>query len=118
LTENHKHFKYKNFTVIEKMKISSSLRYKADFQDRGCFIYFKNGRTKLFSSEHNTEIKGKEAVLLKCGSNFLEILQNSNNETLETIVIHLFPALLKEIYKDELPTTIVKHLKRLKSMKS
>lgn len=117
LTQDHTYFKYKDFTIVEKMKISSPLKYEAIFQDRGCFIYFKNGNTKLLSSEHNTEISGKEAVLLKCGSNFLEILQKNNSEELETIVIHLFPELLKEIYKNEIPTAIIKRNNGKQSLK-
>ncbi|WP_051477679.1 helix-turn-helix domain-containing protein [Aquimarina pacifica] len=99
------------------MKVRTPLKYEAIFQDRGCFIYFKNGNTKLLSSEHNTEIRGKEAILLKCGSNFLEILQKNNDEELETIVIHLFPELIKEIYKNEIPTTIIKRTNSEQSIK-
>lgn len=99
------------------MKVSTPLKYKAIFQDRGCFIYFKNGNTKLLSSEHNTEIKGKEAILLKCGSNFLEILQKNNTEELETIIIHLFPELLKAIYKNEIPTSIINRTNSNQSLK-
>ena len=99
------------------MRVSTPLKYEAIFQNRGCFIYFKNGNTKLLSSEHNTEIRGNEAVLLKCGSNFLEILQKNKHEELETIIIHLFPELLKEIYKNELPTSIVKRTNRAQSLK-
>lgn len=117
MTQDHKSFKYKDFTIVEKLTVSTPLKYEAIFQDKGCFIYFKNGNTKLLSSEHNTEIKGKEAVLLKCGSNFLEILQNNTNEELETIVIHLFPELLKEIYKNEIPTAIVKRTESEQSLK-
>ncbi|WP_299440305.1 AraC family transcriptional regulator [uncultured Aquimarina sp.] len=117
MTQDHKYFKYKDFKIIEKIKVSTPLKYEAIFQDRGCFIYFKNGNTKLLSSEHNKEIKGKEAVLLKCGSNFLEILKKNNNEELETIVIHLFPELLKEIYKNEIPTAIVKRSNSEQSLK-
>ncbi|KQC29462.1 helix-turn-helix domain-containing protein [Flagellimonas eckloniae] len=117
MTQDHKSFKYKDFTIVEKLTVSTPLKYEAIFQDKGCFIYFKNGNTKLLSSEHNTEIKGKEAVLLKCGSNFLEVLQNNTNEELETIVIHLFPELLKEIYKNEIPTAIVKRTESEQSLK-
>lgn len=117
MNQNYKYFKYKDFTIIEKMKVSKPLKYEAIFQNKGCFIYFKNGNTKLLSSEHNKEIRGKEAVLLKCGSNFLEILQKNNNEELETIVIHLFPELLKEIYKNEIPTAIVKRTNSKQSLK-
>lgn len=99
------------------MRASKSFKYEAVFQDRGCFIFFKNGNTKLLSSEHKADIKGQEAVLLKCGSNFLEILKNNKSEALETITIHLFPELLKEIYKGELPTAIINRGKGDQSIK-
>lgn len=117
MNQDYKYFKYKDFTIIEKMKVSTPLKYEAIFQNKGCFIYFKNGNTKLLSTEHNTEIRGKEAVLLKCGSNFLEILKKNSNEELETIVIHLFPELLKEIYKNEIPIAIVERSNNKQSLK-
>ncbi len=46
----------KSSRLLKKMKTSTPLKYEAIFQDRGSFIYFKNGNTKLLSSGHNTKI--------------------------------------------------------------
>ncbi|MFK7936489.1 MAG: helix-turn-helix domain-containing protein [Saprospiraceae bacterium] len=83
-------------------------RYEAIFQNSGCFIYFKEQAPKLLSSENNIQMNAKEAVLLKCGNHFLDLLREKNNEEVEVIAVHLFPEVLKKLYIGELPAVIKK----------
>ncbi|MFK7946920.1 MAG: helix-turn-helix domain-containing protein [Saprospiraceae bacterium] len=101
-------FKYRKQVLIEKIKIRPPFRYEAIFQNSGCFIYFKNQAPKLLSAENNIQIKEKEAVLLKCGNHFLDLLREKENGEVEVIVIHLFPEVLKKLYIGELPAIIEK----------
>lgn len=101
-------FEYQGIVLIEKIKISTPLKYDATFQNRGCFIYFKERGPKLLSPENNVQLKGQEAVLLKCGSHFLDILKQTNDEEIEVIIIHLYPDLLKKLYIKELPALLKK----------
>jgi AraC-like DNA-binding protein len=105
-------FKYQNQVLIEKIKILTPFRYEAIFQNSGCFIYFKDRGPKLLSSEANTQMNSNEAVLLKCGSHFLELLRKTEEEEVEVIVIHLYPEILKNIYIGELPSIIKKQSNR------
>lgn len=101
-------FKYQDYVIIEKVKIKTPLKYDATFQNRGCFIYFKERGPKLLSSENNSQINGHEAVLLKCGSHFLDIIKKADNEEIEVIIIHFYPELLKKLYIKELPSLLKK----------
>lgn len=101
-------FKYQNQVLIEKIKILTPFRYEAIFQNSGCFIYFKNQGPKLLSSEVNTQLKSNEAVLLKCGNHFVDLLRETNEEQVEVIVVHLYPDILKKLYIGELPAIIEK----------
>ena len=101
-------FKYRNQILIEKIRIRTPFRYETTFQNSGCFIYFKEQGPKLLSSENNVQIKEKEAVLLKCGNHFLDLLRKRDTDEVEVIVIHLFPEVLKKLYISELPAIIEK----------
>lgn len=101
-------FEYQDIVLLEKMKISTPLKYEAIFQNKGCFIYFKEKGPKLLSSENSVQLKGREAVLLKCGNHFLDILNETDEEEVEVIIMHLYPDLLKNIYIKELPALLGK----------
>ena len=101
-------FKYQNQVLIEKVKILPPFRYEAIFQNTGCFIYFKEQGPRLLSSEVNTRLKGNEAVLLKCGNHFVDLLRETKDDLVEVIVVHLFPELLKKLYTGDLPEIIKK----------
>ena len=101
-------FKYQDQVLIEKIKILPPFRYEAIFQNSGCFIYFKEQGPQLLSSEVNTKLKGNEAVLLKCGNHFLDLLRETKDEQVEVIVIHLYPEVLKKLYTGDIPAIIKK----------
>lgn len=101
-------FEYQDQVLIEKVMIRTPFKYEGNFQNRGCFIYFKDRAPKLLSSENNVQMKSQEAVLLKCGTHFLDLLQKKDDETVEVIIIHLFPEILKKLYVKDLPALIEK----------
>lgn len=103
-------FKYQGRALIEKVSITAPYRMKAFFQDQGCFLYFKESESgfNFLSSEENAQIEGNEAVLLRCGSYFLDLLQEVEQDKVEVYAVHLFPDILKKLYVDELPEIIEK----------
>ncbi len=101
-------FNYQGQVLIEKMTIQSPFHYEAMFQDRGCFIYFKETGPRLLSSDNNKQLQGNEAVLLKCGSHFIDLLKNAEEDMVEVLVVHFFPEILKKLYATKLPEIITK----------
>lgn len=108
-------FQYQDKIIIEKIVMQAPFRYEAIFENSGCFIYFKDRAPKLLSSELNVHVNSKEAVLLKCGSHFLDILKATDDNRIEAIAFHLYPDLLKKLYTGELPTIIEKGSNRTDS---
>ena len=49
-------------------------------------VYFKQRGSKLLSSEVNEQLNGNEAVLLKCGSHFIDLLRDTNDDQVEVVV--------------------------------
>tara|TARA_R110000868_G_scaffold37111_2_gene131299 strand:+ start:7356 stop:8192 length:837 start_codon:yes stop_codon:yes gene_type:complete len=99
-------FEYQKKTLIERVIINPPYTYEAIFQNEGCFIYVKGADSKFLSSENNLKLSENQAVLLNCGSYFVEWLKNSNN-TIEVIAFHLYPQILKKIYLQELPKSLI-----------
>lgn len=114
---NRTTFKYQNAVLIEKMRVSPPFKYEVSFQKQGCFIYYKDSGTKLLSADENVRIEAKEAVLLKCGTHFLDLLRQTSSNEVEAIIIHLFPELLKKLYLKELPALLGKRGTNQKSHK-
>ena len=103
-----KTFAYRGKVIIEKVLISAPYRYEAIFHNEGCFIQIKGAGTKLLSVEDNLLIKNQEAVLLKCGNYFLDFIHKIAGNAIEVLAIHLYPDILKQIYRSELPALIEK----------
>ncbi|TDS13578.1 AraC family transcriptional regulator [Maribacter caenipelagi] len=98
-------FEYQNKTLIERVTINPPYKYEAIFQNEGCFIYVKGSDSKFLSSENNLNLNENQAVLLNCGTYFVEWLEKSK-QTIEVIAFHLYPEILKKIYLQELPKSL------------
>lgn len=94
--------------LMEKVVIQAPFRYLVHFHDEACFVYFLEGKAKLNSPYEQTNIEPEESVLLKCGSYFADLLKYSPVGEYEILVVHLYPDILREIYKHQIPS-FVKH---------
>jgi AraC-like DNA-binding protein len=93
-------------TVIEKIKIEPPFKYQPIFQDEGCFLYVSGQAGSLHSPNQKLLIPSKEAVLLKCGSYFVEWMKCSEQCPIQVYAIHLHKEILRSIYRNELPSYI------------
>ena len=103
---HHHKFDFGNKCLIEKVVIQAPFRYSVNFHDEACFIYFLEGKTKINSPFEQVTIDSKEAVLLKCGRYFADLLKYSNADRYEILVVHLYPDILRKIYKHEIPSFV------------
>ena len=103
-------FEYQNEVLIERIFIEPPFKYEVIFQNEGCFIYIKGAKTKFISSENNLKLNEDQAVLLNCGTYFVEWLKQTKNDSIEVIAFHLYPLLLKKLYQKELPKSLTKNL--------
>lgn len=98
--------------LIEKATFKSPYKHEGIFQNEGCFLYIKGEGSKLLSSEDKIYVNSKEAVLLKCGTYFLDFLKDTEDDKLEVITFHLFPDILKDFYVKQLPALIEKNTRK------
>lgn len=100
---DHQKFDFGDNCLIEKVIIQAPFRFAVNFRDEACFIYFAEGQTKINSASGQTPIAHQESVLLKCGSYFADLLKYSDADRFEILVFHLYPGMLRKIYKNEIP---------------
>jgi len=103
---DRKHFDINNKCAIEKLIIKPPIKLDAVFQDEACFTYLKEGELSLTSPTDNLSIQTEESVLLKCGNYFTNAIQKHPTKTCEVYAVHLYPDILKELYKNEFPNFI------------
>ena len=111
-------FKYRDEILIERLFFQPPHTYEVTFQNEGCFLYVKGGDTKVLSSEAKVQIDENEAVLLNCGTYFVKWLRTTKDEHIEVIAFHLYPNLLKALYRHELPASMTKSLGRVQVRKT
>ena len=102
----HEKFDFAGKCLIEKVVIQAPFRYLVHFHDEACFVYFLKGKTILNSPHEQTGIGSQESILLKCGSYFADLLNYSTDTEYEVLVIHLYPDILREIYKHQIPSFV------------
>jgi AraC-like DNA-binding protein len=107
----HQKFDFGDKCLIEKMIIQAPFRFAVNFQDEACFVYFAEGKTQINSASEQVPIAHQESVLLKCGSYFTDLLKYSNADRFEILVFHLYPGILRKIYKNEFPPFLRPSLK-------
>jgi hypothetical protein len=100
---SRQHFDLGNKSVIEKLIIKPPFRLGAVFQNEACFIHLKSGKTLISVPTEKLEIDSSESILLNCSNYFVDFIQKAKLETIEVYAVHLYPDLLKEIYKDTIP---------------
>jgi AraC-like DNA-binding protein len=99
----HQKFDFEGKTLIEKVIIKAPFRYTVNFHDEACFIYFSTGKTIINSPNEQEEISHHESVLLKCGNYFADLARYGDADKFEILVFHLYPDLLRKIYRHEIP---------------
>jgi len=103
---DHQKFDLRQRCLIEKVAIKAPFRLETDFQNEACFIYFLEGKTRMFSAVEQEAIETDESVLLKCGTYFADLLKYSSEDKFEIIVFHLYPELLRDLYTNQIPSFI------------
>jgi AraC-like DNA-binding protein len=89
--------------LIEKLVITPPFRIPGPMPDEACFLYVIEGEIKYQLDSRQVNIPAKDAVLLKCGSYFGQMISTKNSKLQEIIIVHFHPEILKKVYDRELP---------------
>lgn len=90
--------------LFEKAIVKPPLKLPNPMENEACFIFVIEGSGSVLSPTEMVQIKSQEAVLLKCGNYLGRIHISEDDSNYHTMVIHLLPEVLKEIYRNEIPS--------------
>jgi len=75
-----------------------------NLQDLACFFYIVEGNYEAIESNGAYRVGAKEALIKKCGNYVAHFYGSGTAQECEAVAIYLYPDLLHEIYKDEVPS--------------
>ncbi|MGK0308368.1 MAG: AraC-like DNA-binding protein [Urechidicola sp.] len=73
-----------------------------------CFIYVFEGSNNSYSEEKKITLNQGDALMMKCGNYIFDGQPHDESGKSGMIAIHFYPDVLKKIYKDEIPTFLIK----------
>lgn len=103
---NRERFHLQEQCVIEKLIIQPPHRFSTIFQDNACFLHCRQSDTVIFSATEKLHVAPGNAVLLKCGTYFADFTGNLADEPYEVFAVHLYPAILKDLYGADFPAVL------------
>ena len=90
--------------LFEKAIVKPPLKLPTPMENEACFIFVIEGSGSVLSATDIVQLNSQEAVLLKCGNYLGRIHLGEEDSNYHTMVIHLLPEVLKEIYRNEIPS--------------
>jgi AraC-like DNA-binding protein len=100
----HKSLELFGKRLFEKAVVRPPLRLPNPMENEACFIFVIEGSGSVLSSTEMVKLNAQEAVLLKCGNYLGRIHVTEQDSNYHTMVIHLLPEVLKQIYQNETPS--------------
>lgn len=98
---------FKGLPLFQKAKFKTPMDMQGSILDFACFFYLIKGNMLSYDSRGLTKIGENEAVIKNCNNYIQRYKPSTDTEECEAIAIYLYPELLKEIYKDEVPSFLV-----------
>jgi len=95
---------FKGMPLFQKASFNAPYILEGDLKDTACFFYVTQGSMMSYDKRGLHQTSRQNAILKNCGRYVQEFLADEKDEICEAIAIFLYPSLLKEIYKEEVPS--------------
>ena len=89
--------------VFEKATIKAPFTVPNPMPNEACFLHVVKGHGIAYSETHQTKIRPKVGVLMKCGSFINQMFSDDEDGIYEAVAVHFYPEVLKKVYENELP---------------
>jgi AraC-like DNA-binding protein len=107
MIHKHQHYDLLGKIVLERVIFTPPLRLKERLDSEACLLYSIKGNSSLYDSKGKYELNSNDGILMKCGNYFNHWHLNKDNSKNEAIAIHLYPDLIRFVYKDKLPDFLI-----------
>ena len=95
---------FKGMPLFQKATFKPPFVLQGELNETACFFYMMNGQMMSYDTRGVHQTSHKNAILKNCGRYVQEFLEDGKDDFCEAIAVFLYPDLLKEIYKKEVPS--------------
>ena len=95
---------FKDMPLFQKATFYAPFTMEGELKEYACFFYVTQGTMISYDARGSHQTHRKNAILKNCGRYIQEFTSDKNEEICEAIAVYLYPELLKEIYKEEVPS--------------
>jgi AraC-like DNA-binding protein len=106
VTTTRKHFDLRGKCIIEKLSIETPGRIAVEFHNEACYIFVRQGEVSIRGSNSINQLNSKNGIALNCGNYFADFAHVPPQKPSEIFAIHLYPELLKEIFRTDIPSFV------------
>lgn len=97
---------FKGMPLFQKAVFNPPFVMQGTLENFACFFYMIEGSMLSYDARGVHKISDKEAITKNCGSYVQKYITSEKSDKCEAIAVYLYPDLLREIYKDEVPSFI------------
>ncbi len=90
--------------LFQKAQFKSPYLMQGEIKDFACFFYMTRGTLTSYDARGLHTISAREAIMKNCGNYIQTYHGEDDSNECEAIAVYLYPELLQEIYKDEVPS--------------
>lgn len=95
---------FKGMPLFHKATFKEPFVMEGELKDVACFFYLVQGQMESYDVRGEHRIGEKDAIVKNCGHYIQKFVYASPDKPCIAIAIYLYPKLLKEIYKNEIPS--------------
>ena len=107
MIHKHQHFDLLGKIVLQRVIFTPPLKLHEKLDSEACLLYSIKGNSTLYDPFEKYSIKPETGILMKCGNYFNHWHLNRDNSNNEAVAIHLYPDLIKHVYKNKLPDFLI-----------
>jgi len=90
--------------LFQKARFDSMDIMQGEIKEFACFFYMTEGTMTSYDSRGLHQLSASEAVMKHCGNYVQKYIAEDGSSECEAVAVYLYPDLLKEIYKNEVPS--------------
>lgn len=95
---------FKGMPLFQKASFKAPFFIQDELKEVACFFYIVQGTMTSYDVRGLHRTSRRNAILKNCGRYIQEFTADEHEHECEAIAVFLYPALLKEIYKHEVPS--------------
>ncbi|MEO0900081.1 MAG: helix-turn-helix domain-containing protein [Bacteroidota bacterium] len=95
---------FKEMPLFQRASFQTPFSMQGELKEFACFFYVTQGSMHSYDARGSFVTQPKNAILKNCGRYIQEFRSEEKDAICEAIAVYLYPALLKEIYKKEIPS--------------